>query len=192
MDEQNKDQIKELWQEKLANIIPEDNENYAKIEELIKEETQKSKEEFEKCQTEREGFLAGWQRERADYMNFKKEMEQKLESIKDLVSEETLLDFLPILDSFYLALNSTPKDISENQWFLGIQAMAKQIDGVLKKEDIEYIESLGKPFNPEEHHALEMVENEDAEKSNTVAEELQRGYKLKNKVLRPSLVKVNK
>ena len=137
-------------------------------------------------------YLAGWQRERADALNARRDYEQKLESLKEIVKEELLADFLPIMDSINLAVQSVPEDVAKTSWFAGIAGIGKQVDAFLGKMDMQRISAVGKPFNPHEHEAMEMVDNADPQKSQTVAEEVQPGYALKGKVIRPSLVKVFK
>ena len=154
--------------------------------------------ELQACQIKRDEYLAGWQRERADALNARRDYEQKLESLKEMVKEELLADFLPIMDSINLAVQlayrqaGQSEDVAKTSWFAGIAGIGKQVDAFLGKMDMQRISAVGKPFNPHEHEAMEMVDNADPQKSQTVAEEVQPGYALKGKVIRPSLVKVFK
>ncbi len=99
-------------------------------------------------------------------------------------------ELLPILDNFERALQTEISD--ENKSFLeGIQMVYNQLQTVLETQGVKPIDAIHQDFDPTIHHAVMQVEEEDLE-SNTVVEELQKGYMLKDKVIRPAMVKVNK
>ncbi|KKP30978.1 MAG: Protein GrpE [Parcubacteria group bacterium GW2011_GWC2_32_10] len=128
-------------------------------------------------------YLNNWKRERADFVNYKKdELERTLSLIKHS-SEKFVVNLLPILDNLYLA----QKHLSDN----GLSQVIKQFEEFLKKEGIEPIETDGKMFDPNVMEVVAEIEDEGKE-SGTVAEEMQKGYKLNEKVLRPAKVSIAK
>lgn len=134
---------------------------------------------IKECQKKRDEYLAGWQRSRADFLNYKKEETERLKEILKYASEGLILEILPILDSFEKAEKGVEKDkVSEG--FLQIKA---QLQDFLKKQGIEEIKSVGETFDLNFHEALEGTEG-------LISEEVQKGYKLNGKVLRPAKVKI--
>jgi molecular chaperone GrpE len=114
---------------------------------------------------------------------------QKLKAERDFrefAAADTIKSLLPVLDSFELALNSK-SDAAEFR--NGIELIYKQLQNALAKLSLQPIAAKGEPFNPHLHEAIEMVETSDAP-DHQVLEELQRGYKLKDRLLRPAMVKV--
>jgi len=133
-----------------------------------------------------EDYLASWKRERADFLNYKRDESQRLEKTVRIVKEDMILEFLPILDNILLAEKELPED---NNWAKGFLGIKVQILDFLKKQGLEEIECLEQRFDPHLHEAIEQVEGKE---SGIIAEVIQRGYILNNKVLRPSKVKVVK
>lgn len=125
----------------------------------------------------------------ADFVNFRKRSEKEKESSIAYGVECIVLDLLPIIDNFQRALSSET-DVEDN-FYKGISMIEKQLLDLLKNNSIEEIECLGQPFDPNMHHAVFVEESEEFD-SGMVIEVLQKGYKLKDKVLRPSMVKVSK
>src|SRR5699024_8318924 len=105
-------------------------------------------------------------------------------------SQDLANELLPVLDNFERALQVEVND--ENKSIIeGITMVYNQFVEAFKSQGIEEIDTVDKPFDPNLHHAVMQVENEEYE-SNTVVEELQKGYKFKERVIRPAMVKVNK
>ncbi len=155
------------------------------------------KKALEKCQKEKEGYLAGWQRARADFLNYKKEEMERISGLVGYSQAEMILRILPILDNFDKAEKETSKVLNEHscpelkdavQGFLQIKT---QIQDFLKSLGIEAIKSKGEKFDPNFHEAVETIKTKDKE-SGKIIEEIQKGYKLHNKVIRPAKVKVTK
>jgi molecular chaperone GrpE len=134
-----------------------------------------------------EEYLAGWKRERADFLNFKKAESERIENYIKIARDELILDFLPILDNIYLAEKELPQDNDWAKGFLGIKALVLDF---LKKQGVEEIDCLNKEFDPLLHEAVEEVK--DKKISGVIVEVVQRGYTLNNKVIRPARVKVSK
>ncbi|HDJ30427.1 MAG TPA: nucleotide exchange factor GrpE, partial [bacterium] len=140
---------------------------------------------------EKEEFLAGWQRERANFLNYKKEETERFKDIIKYANEEFILKILPVLDNFEKAEKEIPEDMKENQYLKGLLQIKIQLLDFLKNQGLKEIQSLGKKFDPNFHEVVEEVEVKDKE-SGVVIEEVQKGYILEDKVLRPAKVKVSK
>ena len=123
----------------------------------------------------------------ADFENFRRRTRQEKEELAAVVTQNLLKDMLPFLDNFERALAAEGSD--EGGLRAGVEMMYKQMVEALKKEGLEYIETKGKPFDPNFHQAVMRVE--DAEKEDgTIVAELQKGYMVKGRVIRPSMVQV--
>lgn len=156
------------------------------------EEQQKILEEqLVECQQKSEEYLIGWQRERADFSNYKKDEQKLRDDIKFYTKSKLVYEFLNIFDNFDLALKHMPPDLAENNWAKGIMHIRQQFEMILKGEGVEEIKSVGEKFDPSFHEALEEIEAEEKE-SGMILEELQKGYKLDGRVIRPSKVKISK
>ncbi|MDP2934318.1 MAG: nucleotide exchange factor GrpE [bacterium] len=163
-------------------IVPEENteEAGAKIKKI--------KERLRKAEHERGEFLTFAQKAKADFINYKREQEAKISEYYKFANEGLILDVLPVLDSFELAMKHLPDDEQAGK-DNGIEQLYNQLKNILKSNGIEEIEAVGEKFNPELHESIEVVEGEDP---GTVIEEVQTGYKLHGKVIRPSKVKISK
>lgn len=146
---------------------------------------------LEKCQKEKDEYLAGWQRARADFLNYKKEEIERLKKVMEYGSEELILKIFPILDSLEKAETQIPLDFKDNEWVEGISQVRIQLQDFLKKEGVEEIKTIGERFDPNFHEALEKVEVKNKEVGKIV-KEIQKGYTLNNKVIRPAKVKITK
>ena len=123
----------------------------------------------------------------ADFENFRRRTRQEKEELGNVVTQTILKDMLPLLDNFERALASDNKD-SEG-FHKGVEMIYNQFAEALKKNGLEYIETEGKKFDPNFHQAVMRVQNPDLE-DETIAAELQKGYIVKGRVVRPSMVQV--
>ena len=155
-----------------------------------KEEKNKdSKSEEERLRKERDEYLDGWKRAKADFSNYKKEEIRRLEQIVQFAAEDIIFDLITVLDSFELALATMDKDDPREK---GIYLIKSKLEEILKRRGLKKIEvNPGDKFDPAIHEAVAMVE-EKGGKPGTVAEELETGYKLHDKLIRASKVKVFK
>jgi molecular chaperone GrpE len=128
-----------------------------------------------------------WLRATADYRNFKRRAEQeRLELIRG-ASAALLLKLLPIVDDLDRATDSLPADIAATAWYGGFKLIPQKLKTVLESEGATPIDAVGKPFDPTYHEAVIF---EEGGENQTVVAELQKGYMLREKVLRPTMVKV--
>jgi molecular chaperone GrpE len=131
-----------------------------------------------------------YMRVQADYDNFRRRSRQEKEDFAKYASSKLIEQLLPIVDNFEraLAASQTVKDF--DALIKGIEMTAKQLDQVLASEGLKSIDSVNQPFNPEFHQAIMQVESAEHEEG-IIVEEVQKGYILKDKVIRPAMVKVS-
>ena len=147
--------------------------------------------ELEKYREQRDEYLAGWQKARADFLNYKKQEIERLKKFMEYGSQELILKMLPILDNLEKADTQVPSDFRDNEWVKGISQVRVQLQDFLKKEGIEKIKTIGEKFDPNFHEALEKIQVENKE-SGKVIKEIQKGYTLNGQVIRPAKVKITK
>lgn len=146
----------------------------------------KLRDDLKRCETERREYLDGWQRAKADFINYKKDEVKRFGAFSQFATEELVAEIIPVLDGFGLALeHDMPKDVER-----GIVLIRSQLEDALRRRGLEVIAARGERFNPEVHESLGEVENDG--EPGIVVEELQRGYRLNGKVLRPARVKISK
>lgn len=146
---------------------------------------------LKECQKLKDEYLAGWQRERADFLNYKKEEMNRLQDLLNHFSESMILEILLILDNLERAEKNLPEKLKKDDNVKGLLQIEKQIKNFLKGKGLKQIKSLGEKFNPEFHEVIETIEAQDKE-SGIIIEEIKKGYKLHNKVVRPARVKIVK
>ena len=134
-------------------------------------------------------YLAGWQRERADFLNYKREEMERLKLFLGYAAEDILLKILPIVDNLEIADRELTEDQKKNEFVKGVLQIAGQLREFLKTQGVEEMESFGKKFNPEFHEAVGEMEGKEA---GLVGEVIAKGYTLRGKVLRPAKVKITK
>jgi molecular chaperone GrpE len=133
-----------------------------------------------------EANLAGWQRAQADFINFKRRSEQEKEETIKFANSMLILQLLPILDDWERALAAVPDDLADPSWVDGIRLMERKIRGILEAEGLSPIKAVGEPFDPNLHEAAMQGKG----KEGIVVDELQKGYKFYDRVIRPSKVVV--
>ena len=170
----------ETQQEEVKPAAEEAVEESAETQEQAVDETEKLKAEIEEKKNQ-------YLRLQADFENFRRRTRQEKEELGNVVTQTILKDMLPLLDNFERALASDNKD-SEG-FHKGVEMIYNQFAEALKKNGLEYIETEGKKFDPNFHQAVMRVQNPDLE-DETIAAELQKGYIVKGRVVRPSMVQV--
>ncbi|MGG3955276.1 nucleotide exchange factor GrpE [Bhargavaea massiliensis] len=126
----------------------------------------------------------------ADFDNYRRRVRLDMEAAEKYRAQNLVADLLPILDNFERALQVQVEDEKAKSLLQGMEMVYRSLIEALKKEGVEAIESVGKPFDPHVHQAVMQVDDQNYE-PNTVVEEFQKGYKLKDRVIRPAMVKVN-
>ncbi len=132
-----------------------------------------------------EAFL----RARADFANYKRRNEEERETLRTVMNTDLLTRLLPVVDNFERALHASSQTQDYDKLIGGVNAVYRQLQELLGREGVAAIEAIGEPFDPNLHNAV-LREETTEYPENSVIEELQKGYVLNGKVLRPTLVKV--
>lgn len=152
------------------------------------EEIKILQEKLAQCEKERDEYLAGWQRARADLSNYKKDEAERFKEFSKYAIESLALDLIPVLDSFDLGIAAMEKAGTIDK---GIYMIKAKLEDILKERGLSRIKiEIGQPFDPKISEAIAEVEYDGP--SGIVLEEIEAGYKLYDKVIRPSRVKVSK
>jgi molecular chaperone GrpE len=131
-------------------------------------------------------YLEGWQRGQADFINYKKRLEQdKVDSVK-YANSGLILKILPVLDDFERAIAAVPISIIKESWVGGINGIARKLENTLEMAGLSRIKAQGEFFDPSLHEAVGSVPGEEG----VVVRELEKGYKFNERVLRPARVLV--
>ena len=170
-----------------AEAPPAEGEAGTEAPEEPKEEVTLAKEELEKLQAAVQEKEERALRLQADFENFRRRTAKEKEELSAVVTQGILKDMLPLLDNFERAMAAEAKDI--DSFKQGVEMIFKQFGEVLVKNGLEHIEVEGKKFDPNFHQAVMRVENPELE-DETIAQELQKGYMVKGRVIRPSMVQV--
>ncbi|MBW4827324.1 MAG: nucleotide exchange factor GrpE [Clostridiaceae bacterium] len=183
-----KEEMNDEEKEEIADEVEQKTEDDVKSNEETEKESSIEK-ELENKAKEIEDLNEMYLRLQADFVNYKKRVEKEKESIYSYASEEIINSLLPIVDNFERALSSSTN--KEDSFYEGMDMIYKQLLEVLEKNGLEEIEALHCEFDPNYHHAVFQEESEEHEEG-IVLEVFQKGYKLNDKVIRPSMVKVAK
>ncbi len=136
--------------------------------------------------TKAEDYLANWQRTQADFINYKRRNEQERAELNKFANSVLILGFLPILDDLERALESIPPRLAQLTWIDGIRLIERKFRANLEAQGLSLIKALGEPFDPKFHEAV----RQDKGKQGMVIEEVQKGYMLHDRVIRPTMVVV--
>jgi molecular chaperone GrpE len=151
----------------------------------------KLQEELKKCRKEKEEYLIGWQRAKADFINARKQEEKNRKNFINFAKEEILMDFIALSDNFQMALKDNDAwESLPKAWRQGMEHIYSELINIFKKHGLEPIKALNEKFDPELHHCVASIETDDKNNDHVVLEELKKGYKLNNKVVRASQVKI--
>jgi molecular chaperone GrpE len=156
--------------------------------ELIK----KLRKRLKECESLKRDYLSGWQRSKADFLNLKGKIEQEKDDFLKFATEDIIVQLIPVLDSFELAFKKEPSEESQKTWKTGMENIYSQLKTVVLHNGVEEIEpESGTAFNPAEQEIIS-YEATSAEEGGMVMELVQKGYKLKGKVIRPAKVKISR
>jgi molecular chaperone GrpE len=142
--------------------------------------------EVEKLRVERDALLDRLARMQAEFDNARKRAAKEQQEYRDYALVDAVKTLIPVLDSFDRALQASPE---KSEFHVGVELIQKQLQDALAKIGVRQISAKGEQFDPRFHEAIEMVDTEEA-RDHQVLEQLQPGYKLKDRLLRPAMVKV--
>jgi len=158
----------------------------AEQEEAVTEDIEALKQALAEEKEKAEGYLANWQRAQADFINYKRRSEQEKEEIAKFANATLMLNLLPILDDLERAFTSIPPHLARLTWVDGIRLIERKLQASLEVQGLSPIKALGEPFDPKLHEAAMHGKG----KEGIVIEELQKGYKFQDRVIRPAMVVV--
>jgi len=148
------------------------------------------KSELASTRTQSDEYLAGLQRERAEFLNYKRRTAEDRQRELGLAAEDLIRKVLALADDFDRAIEARPESVADDPWFEGISAIDRKLRTLLESEGVTVIDVVpGTPFDPREHDAIANVPGTDR-REGEIVEQVRRGYRLRDRVLRPALVAV--
>ncbi|MEK7106457.1 MAG: nucleotide exchange factor GrpE [Patescibacteria group bacterium] len=140
---------------------------------------------------EKEEYLTGWQRAKADYVNLQKEMDQVRANTSLITKEKIVESLLPSIDSFDMAMaNKEAWESVDKNWRTGVEYIYQQIITGLSDVGVEIIDKTGIKFDPNLHQSIESITTDDESKDHTIEKIVQAGYKIGDRVIRPARVNI--
>jgi molecular chaperone GrpE len=147
--------------------------------------------DLKQARADKEEYLTGWQRAKADYVNLQKELNLVRANSSVLAKERMTENLLPTLDSFDMAFaNKEAWESVDKNWRMGIEYIFQQFTTNLADSGVERIDKVGVPFDPNLHESIESIPTTDQSKDHTVEEVLQAGYKIGERIVRPARVNI--
>lgn len=183
MEERIKTEGLELEEETQDVAPPEEGEELDELAAL--------QQKLNEAESKAEEYLDQWKRAAADFANYRKRVEKEQDELYQYANAGLITRILTVLDDFERAFQTMPDNLAHLTWVEGIMLIDRKLRAILEQEGVQPIEAMGKPFDPLYHEAVMHEETADHEDGQVIAE-LQRGYRLHDRVLRPTLVKVAK
>ena len=151
---------------------------------------QKALDELAQWKKLAEENLQGWQRAKADFVNYKRQEAEARQDFIKYANEDLISALLPVLDNFDHAYSSLPASLKNDEWVRGVGYVKDQLKAVLTNVGVEEVAAAGADFDPNFHEAVEAITAPGAGKKLKIAGVVRKGYKLKGKLIRPARVKV--
>jgi len=187
---ENEQNIEPIFAEELTEENTNEQEQTAAETGNEKDELEKANAKIKELEEKIDEYENRYVRLRADFDNFRRRVDLDKQASEKYRAQHLITNLLPAIDNFERALQMASEDEQTKQLLQGMEMVYRNILEALKKEGVEPIEALGKEFDPHYHQAIMQAQEEDVE-SNIIVEEFQKGYILKDRVIRPSMVKVN-
>src|ERR1035437_2536594 len=160
-------------------------------EEDLKKTLKKFRADLKEVQKQKEEYLTGWQKERADFINYKKQEDERRTIFSESMRERILTRFLSVIDSFNMAFaNKEAWEKVDDNWRKGVEYIYTQMNTIFEEYGVKAIGEIGETFDPNIHQSIDVVETDKKELEHTVANVIQKGYKLGERVIRPARVNV--
>ena len=160
-------------------------------EEDLKKTLKKLRADLKTCKAEKEEYLTGWQKERADFINYKKQEEERKANFSESMRERILTRFLSVLDSFNMAFaNREAWEKVDESWRKGVEYIHAQLNTIFEEYNVKEIGEVGENFDPNIHQSIDMTPTEKKEDNHKISEVIQKGYKLGDRVIRAARVNV--
>lgn len=146
--------------------------------------------ELEEARAKEAEYLDGWQRARAELANARKRFQKEQQQSYSNAKADVLVRLLPIIDDFERAFGTLPEDLQDHRWVEGIKLIQCKAQGLLEQEGVTPIDAVGQEFDPFQHQAVTHEPSDDVPEGHVIAQ-MQRGYSLGDRVLRPCMVRVS-
>ena len=160
-------------------------------EEDLKKTLKKFREDLKVCKKEKEEYLTGWQKERAEFANYRKGEDDRKAMFSESMRERILTRFLTVMDSFNMAFaNKESWDKVDENWRKGVEYIYFQMNTVFEEYGVKPVGVVGETFDPNMHQSMEMTQTDKKEDDHKVSSVIQKGYKLGERVMRPARVNV--
>lgn len=183
-------------EEEVLEPIVEDDVEFEELdwvgdEKKDKEKLKKMRDDLKKSQAESKEHLTALQRARADYVNLKRELDEVRDTTKKKTTEKVLADFLPVLDSFDMAMGNTAAwEAVDKNWRVGVEYIYSQLKTALENNGVTAIDAVGVDFDHNIHESIETKETDDAGLDHKIEKIVQKGYKMGDKIIRAARVVV--
>ncbi|MFA5095134.1 MAG: nucleotide exchange factor GrpE [Candidatus Paceibacterota bacterium] len=185
-------------EKKPANLEPEKDESEVLEfefnedgEEDLKKTLKKLRADLKACKAEKEEYLTGWQKERADFANYKKQEEDRKANFSEVIRERIITRFLSVLDSFNIAFaNKEAWEKIDENWRKGVEYIYAQMNTIFEEYGVKEIGEVGENFDHNIHQSIEMTPTDKKEDNHKISLVIQKGYKLGDRVIRAARVNV--
>jgi molecular chaperone GrpE len=187
------DEIKNEGVEKEEEVVfePETESDQGSLQKDLSEVVQKLKAELVEANKQKQEYLDGWMRMKADMVNIKKREEEDRANFIKYAKESVLEDVLPVLESFDMAMiNKKSWEKVDANWRSGVEYIAKQLRNILESHGLSELNPIGETFDPSRDDAVEYFKVTDQEQDHKITEVIQKGYKLHDKIIKAPKVKV--
>ncbi len=186
--EENKQKIENTEDDITIDIDDAAAENLAEGKTSFGGDSKKANDKLKKCTTEKQEYLDGWQRAKADLINAKKDFDEQKKDFAKFAKGDLISQIIPVLDSFDMAFKNT-EGVPE-QWLKGVEYIYNQFNTVLEENGVNQIDPKGEKFDMNKHTSVEMIKVDDESQESIILEVVQKGYELNSKVLREAKVRV--
>jgi molecular chaperone GrpE len=172
-----------------GEVVEEGGQEAAERDTVPAEEYENLVQELHQAQEQARNFSEGWQRERADFANYKRRIERDQQMMMLNIKGEVAKKYLSVTDDLERALKNRPTDGTADAWGNGIELIYRKLQNILEAEGVKRIEAETEDFDPSRHEAISHEESPDHE-GGQIIEVVQQGYTLGDRVLRPAMVRV--
>ena len=160
-------------------------------EEDLKKTLKKLRSSLKQATKEKEEYLTGWQKERAEFANYRKQEDERRMHFSESVRERILTRFLSVIDSFNMAFaNKEAWEKVDENWRKGVEHIYTQMNTIFEEYGVKAIGEVGEIFDPNIHQSIDMIETDKKELDHKIANVNQKGYKLGERIMRPARVNV--
>ncbi len=160
-------------------------------EEDLKKTLKKLRGDLKQALKDKQEYLTGWQKERADFANYKKDEDTRKGMFSEAVRERILSRFLSVMDSFNMAMtDKVAWEKVEEGWRKGVEYIYSQMNGIFEEYGVKAVGNVGDDFDPAMHESIDLIPTDKKEDNHKIAQVIQKGYKLGERVIRPARVNV--